>query len=351
MTTIVTSDLHLTDNPMDEYRWDLFPWLARMAKKHGAQQINILGDVTDAKDRHSSALVNRVVGSFEKLTAVAPVIVLKGNHDYIDEGEPFFQFMNAVGQGHMVSFVTEPMIQAHELYLPHTRDHEVAWAGIDFSKFKLIYTHQTYDGCSTENGTRMRGILPSVFGKGKAPIYSGDIHVPQNIGKRIKYVGSPYRIRFGDSFTPRVLLIRDDGSTRNLHFPCTNKHLVELDGNSSDIVASFAKALRDMGVFEDDQLKLRVRVPRERYPEWPQMRRVLRKEAALWGLVLRGPELAKANGRPAMPGNGEKGLEAGSEGRSGGQSPQAILASYSARHEVRGRLAKAGGRFLGEAMQ
>ncbi|RPI87194.1 MAG: hypothetical protein EHM40_23155, partial [Chloroflexi bacterium] len=82
MTWLVTSDLHLTDRPRDAHRFGLFKWLAKKQRKHGVKATFILGDITDKKDNHSSALVNRVVNELTQLEP--PVYVLKGNHDFID---------------------------------------------------------------------------------------------------------------------------------------------------------------------------------------------------------------------------------------------------------------------------
>src|SRR5277367_5080261 len=96
MSVLITSDIHLTDNPRDKYRWNLLPWLGEQAKKYQVDKIFILGDLTDSKDRHSASLVNAFVTSIIKLASECPVILLKGNHDYIDENTPFFMFTNSL---------------------------------------------------------------------------------------------------------------------------------------------------------------------------------------------------------------------------------------------------------------
>src|SRR5882724_7118261 len=94
MKWLLTSDLHLSDKPRDAYRFGLFPWLAKQQKAHNVDAIFILGDLTENKDRHSAKLVNQTIESL--LTLRPPVYILRGNHDGIDPGSPFFKFVNSI---------------------------------------------------------------------------------------------------------------------------------------------------------------------------------------------------------------------------------------------------------------
>jgi UDP-2,3-diacylglucosamine pyrophosphatase LpxH len=57
MKAIITSDLHLTDRPQDEYRWGIFPWLVNQSKELEVENLFILGDLTDFKDKHSAKII------------------------------------------------------------------------------------------------------------------------------------------------------------------------------------------------------------------------------------------------------------------------------------------------------
>ncbi|HWY34909.1 MAG TPA: hypothetical protein VNX68_09695, partial [Nitrosopumilaceae archaeon] len=67
MSILITSDLHLTDKDRDEYRWGLFPWLKQQIISYKPTTLLFLGDTTDAKDRHSAKLTNRIVDCFTDL--------------------------------------------------------------------------------------------------------------------------------------------------------------------------------------------------------------------------------------------------------------------------------------------
>jgi DNA repair exonuclease SbcCD nuclease subunit len=335
MSILITADLHLTDNPRDEYRWGLFPWLIKQADKYKVDYILLLGDLTDAKNNHSAALTNKMVASIRSLTENdARVIVLRGNHDYVDENEPFFSFMEGEQN---VRFLIKPELINRMLFLPNTRDYQTAWAGQDFSKPDCIFCHQTFDGCLTENGTRLEGIPPSVFAKAKKVI-SGDIHCPQRVGKNIEYVGAPYRCRFGDTYVPRVLLIQDDGKQKDLHFPTVNKHLIAIRS-----AHELFKAFDDADVREGDQVKVRVSMPRKAYPDWPAMRAKVIEDCQAAGVVLTGPELIAAPERQ----------KARSEAQASAPSafaPDEALGAYAESAGVSGALLKAGRVWLKEAI-
>ena len=58
---LLVSDLHLTDNPRDEYRWGIFGQIDSVIQTYQPSCLVILGDLTDKKDNHSSELVNRLL--------------------------------------------------------------------------------------------------------------------------------------------------------------------------------------------------------------------------------------------------------------------------------------------------
>lgn len=279
MSGLVTSDIHLTDNPNDEYRWGLLPWLVEQAKKHNTTWVAILGDLTVAKDRHSAKLVNRFCDGIEELTRHCRVIILKANHDYVDEGSPFFRFI----RHHGVVYVDKPYVWSNYLFLPHTRNWETAWEewlSRGWNDYDIIFTHQTYDGAKAENGQTLRGIPPSVFKGYKGQVISGDIHVPQRLSSRLLYVGAPYQIKFGDDFVPRVLLVRNKGrDLRDLTFKTIGRRVATIRNLSE---------LSECDYPSGDQLKVKVRLKRREFPEGPEIRRQIKRLAKERGWALRG---------------------------------------------------------------
>lgn len=291
MSFLITSDLHFTDAPKDDYRWELFPWLKKQVAKHRPKYVLLLGDLTDHKDKHSAQLVNRLVRELSELSELVKVIILKGNHDFVSETTPFFGFVGLLKD--RVRFIIEPWHHRLDgkpcLFLPSTRNYKEAWKDIDFTPYDYIFTHQTFDGALAENGIDLRGIPPSIFKGLKAQVISGDIHVPQRIGRNITYVGSPYRVHFGDDFQPRVLLL-EGGEFTDLHVGGVSRELL-VGRNISDINAKSFPART--------QVKVRIRLKRSEYPEWPELKRKVQALVAERGWELCGLELQAMKVKPS----------------------------------------------------
>lgn len=207
MNWIVSSDLHLTDKPQDDHRWGIFDFLAKQQKKHRIKGCLLLGDITDEKDGHSATLVNRMIDGLTKLEP--PVYILKGNHDFIDPSNPYFQFLNWVDGIHFItqSEQVTPGIFAVP-HQPSQRSFDDAVSHIDHN-MGIVLLHGLFEGAISETGQRLSG-LSTVKLAARKPrlVLAGDVHKPQQVGI-VTYVGAPYRIKFGDNYTPRVLLLED----------------------------------------------------------------------------------------------------------------------------------------------
>ena len=67
MRRLLTADWHLTDKPLDEYRWDFIPWLGKQLKDKKIDVLYILGDLTEKKDKHNAIFLNRILCSINFL--------------------------------------------------------------------------------------------------------------------------------------------------------------------------------------------------------------------------------------------------------------------------------------------
>lgn len=290
MTWLLTSDLHLTDRPRDAYRFGLFPWLARQQKKHNVTATFVLGDLTDQKDKHSSTLVNRLVEEFIGLRP--PVFILKGNHDFIDPENPYFKFLSCI-EG--ISFVTEPTwLEDHKVaMIPHQPDQasfDAACSIIQPSALGVMI-HQTVDGALGEaTGHRLTGLRASLISQmaPRARVLAGDIHRPQQAGPAT-YIGSPYHVRFGDDFQPRVLLIKN-GKEQNLYFPAPHKWSLTVR-DEDDLINN--EDLRP-----GDQVKLTVELAREEAVEWAAHKALILEACKEMELAVYGVELKIKTTKP-----------------------------------------------------
>lgn len=247
--TLLTGDLHWSDNPRDAYRHAFVDWLSATIKRLDIERLIILGDLTEAKDYHSAALVNQIVGHIHRLSRQCYIYIVKGNHDYKgNPNNPFFAFLTKIPN---VTWIGNPTaFKLPELgtviFLPHTTNAERDWANITFGKYSWAFTHNTFTGAIGDNGRKLEGVP---FFPGIKTI-SGDVHVPQKLGS-VTYVGAPYTIDFGDSFAPRLLQIK---AAKLISIPCEGpqKRLVEVDSPNE-----LAKLT---GLNKGDILKIRMRI-------------------------------------------------------------------------------------------
>lgn len=299
MPDILTGDLHFSDRRKDEYRFGVFDWLVQQVKKHGVKKVYILGDLTEKKDKHSSRLVNRIVNGLSWLSEYADVIVLMGNHDYVESTDPFFKFVDKIPR---IKFITMPTWLDMEdiLLIPHT-ENESDWKSLAAHyrsaqiKIKYIFLHQMVEGAISESGARLNGFsTATLVALQPRRLFAGDIHRPQTVG-RLTYVGAPYQVRFGDDYVPRVILLdRKDGKTTDLHFKTVQKHNLTIGG---------VEELPDMK--KGDQVKIKVLLAREELVEWPNIKNAILKKCKVMEVDVFGIEIANKAKQRIRSGEGK----------------------------------------------
>lgn len=319
MRLLLIGDLHLTDNPRDSYRFDIFEWVRKQQKKFSPTHTVFMGDLTDKKDKHSSYLVNKIA---DGLYSLDPSYIIKGNHDYIDEDEPFFNFLNKI-EG--IGLVTEPFKLNGVAFIPHTRDEAAFVKACAQYGQKIVLIHQTITGAVAESGTRLSGFSAApieALGPGTV-CYAGDIHRPQRIGV-VTYVGSPYTIRFGDDFEPRCLLVSPEGK-KNLYFDCPRKWSLTIS-NAKDI------SLNNR-LLEKDQVKVTLELEREEASEARTYMKQVREACLKKGLELYGLEIKMAS-------NTKKSKSVNKSGTA--QTPEEIILAFSKREGLPPAVEQAG---------
>lgn len=277
---LITSDLHLSDRPKDGYRFGIFRWLVKQQEKHSPEATFILGDLTQDKDNHSSSLVNRTI---DELTLLQPpVYILRGNHDGVDHNNPFFRFLNCI-EG--INFVVEPdFVLDNVAMVPHCRTQEQFNAACKAMPQRpdALMLHQTIAGAIAETGKPLTGLSAAPIELLK-PLrcYAGDVHRPQRCGP-VTYIGSPYQIRFGDDFEPRVLLV-NGSKEQNLYYPHPHKWTLRVRDASEITDNQKLKA--------GDQVKLIIELAREEMTEWSEHKRKALEACKELGLEVFGVDV------------------------------------------------------------
>jgi DNA repair exonuclease SbcCD ATPase subunit len=264
------TDLHLTDNPADEYRWDCFDAVVQ----ERPELLFILGDLGDKKDRHSSKLVNRLVPQLKLLVKRGcEIYILMGNHDAATPGSvPFWSFLNEIP---MVHFITSPTACGEIVLLPWTADPAEDWNLIDFNLYKCAMMHETVSGVDIGGGRTLTKTDPFRFPP-HLIVYSGDIHIPQDVGQ-VRYVGTPHPVKYGDSHHNRLLKLRDDYSSTEIRLSPPQKRV---------IVLSDTMELNHLNVMRGDQVKIRFTIPASRIEQWPVEQEAIRQWAQHRGIEI-----------------------------------------------------------------
>lgn len=292
MNSLLISDLHLTSNPRDEYRWTLFSWLVEALLKHQVKDLYILGDLTENKDYHSARLVNRIVDNMLKLYrqgGLHKIWILRGNHDGLDPRCAFFRFL---GNYPCISYVDTPyLFPTHDkqvLLLPHTTEPEVVWKDCGMRQADLVFMHATVHGARGENGFELRGVSMGLLrDAARAKIYSGDVHVPQKIGP-VEYVGAPYPVRFGDAFKGRAILLEDYSKATSIPAPSIQRLVITLDPSDNSMVIRGGD-----DAYAGDQAKFRVKLAPQDYLDWAKLKDQVVSLCKDVGLELCGLELER----------------------------------------------------------
>lgn len=234
---VFTGDLHLTDRPQDEYRWEIFDSLYNQATPgKPVDTLVILGDVTDKKDEHPSRLLIRIVEKIKKmLRQYARVLVIQGNHDYIDPEYSAMRVLDGMCEGR-VQYVWEPALLTYGdvsiVVYPHQHRPNFPKEHL-LCEPTFVLMHQCVGGAVANTGQALEGFDLSFFDGAKfGHLLAGDIHVPQKVGP-LTYCGSPYPINFGDDHEPRIIVAepKSNGTykLRSVPVPSVKKRSLEVE--------------------------------------------------------------------------------------------------------------------------
>ncbi len=266
MNYLLTADFHLTDTPLESYRWDVFKFIEFLAKRHDIGTIIIAGDITDRKDRHTGNLTNRLCSHLDLLqeNTKAEIFVLAGNHDAPITGTYYWNFLNLLG----VHYIQDPTVVNGIYLLPFSKNPMEDWKQLKLTQAKAIVMHQTVMGAIIDGGRKIESNsypLP-VFPR-TVSVFSGDVHRPQAIAG-VTYIGTPHPTRFSEDWRNRVLIIKDDNF----------KHPIEeeiLSIRRAIVEIRSADELKKSNYTEGDQLKIRFQLSPDNLTDWPDQQQAI----------------------------------------------------------------------------
>lgn len=279
MSILVISDLHLTEKSVEAYRWNIFSQVRDYLGENDCDTLFILGDLLDKKDRHPAELVNQLIDELiNTLSYVDNIFILKGNHDYLKPQAPFLDFLRHF-EPH-ITWISSPQFvtfgSKRTLWLPHSRNPTEEWADLDFGSVDTIFMHQSVIGCKVSEYYEMNCGFDLDWMISRLPknhqIYSGDIHVPQQI-KTLTYIGTPHPVSFGDTYEHNMLLLSDDFT----EFERIKTH--PLQRHSLKIRSSLClERLKLTGVINrKDQAKIKIQLSSEDLSSWSSTKEIVKQ--------------------------------------------------------------------------
>lgn len=274
MKALIISDLHLTDSPSEEYRWNIFQWTQETLVQQQCTHLFILGDIFDKKDRHPARIVTRLVKLLVDIAVDIPIIILQGNHDVLLKEHPFLSFVDHLPN---VRWISQPELiefdHVKTVWLPHTvtpiEEWEVFFKG--YTQVDMAFAHIGVIGSKVSNYFELLdGVdLKWLEEKLRCPILSGHIHVPQTI-RSLTYIGSPHPVSFGDDDQYRGLLWTPLNSIKSLPIPSIKRHSLAI--SSLDEL----KELYDNGTIkEHDHIKIKIVLTSEQLSQWSVLKEIV----------------------------------------------------------------------------
>lgn len=286
---IALADLHLTSNPVDSYRWELFDWIEEKVKSESLTDVLLVGDITDFKDNHPSDMVNLLVDAMSRLSKCVRVHFLMGNHDMIKIHQPFFEFCKHLPGVH---FYKTPETIGDVSIMPYTKAPEKAWEDYDFSSSKLVFIHQPCIGATSSEFYELEhGMRPDYFTQNhpqfKGKVFAGDIHIAQTI-KDITYIGAPYPIRMNDTFEGNAIIFEksgDDYTATRITHPSIRKITAEIDRPAD--LKKLLESIPDLSFKNfSSHIKVKVNFSGSAYERWSEWKSEIRKICDEYALLV-----------------------------------------------------------------
>lgn len=184
----------------------------------------VAGDTLDTHEKINTHLLNKAYELIDALRHIAPVYIIVGNHDYINNQQYCSDkhWLNALKEWSDVVVVDKPtFIGKHRRFLavPYVfngrfvdclDEYVVTWR----SDVKCIFAHQEFRGAKMGYVVSQNG---DVWDNDDVFVISGHIHDTQHVGKNIYYPGSTLTHSYVDrnnSGGVRVFTFSDDDDYR-----------------------------------------------------------------------------------------------------------------------------------------
>ena len=255
MKILFIGDPHIkTDN--NEEVSILLLELQKKCELHHFDRIIIGGDLMHYHERIFTQALNKTLEFVVTLSKYAPVDIIVGNHDMINNQQflSSHHWMHVLSHLENVFVIDKPVCRKIDdftfLICPYVFPGRFIEAleteCKEWKTMNVIFAHQEFKGCKmgaiiSKDGDEWKDDNPLVI--------SGHIHDNQRIGKNIYYPGTPLQHAFGDTDKRIVCYIDENGL-------CTD---LPLDVPIKKIINSEIKDLKDLKVKSNESIKLKLK--------------------------------------------------------------------------------------------
>lgn len=199
-TILFIGDVHIKFSNLK----DLDKLEDKMMQMEDISSIVVAGDILDTHEKINSQLMNRAYQFIKNMRTVAPVYVLVGNHDYINNQQFLTDnhWMNGMKEWDRVQVIDYPRLvvgagQVFVLvpYVPPGRFVEALnKLGPAWKTAACVFAHQEVRNCKMGC---IRSIDGDTWDAEWPMLVSGHIHERQNVGDNVLYPGSVLNHAFG----------------------------------------------------------------------------------------------------------------------------------------------------------
>ncbi len=222
-----------------------------LMEKHPTFTI-VLGDLLHCHERVHTTVLNMAYSFIDTLRAYAPVYILVGNHDYINNSQFLSDkhWMNALKEWNNVCVVDKGLvIDAYigkyilcPYVFPGRLKEALDLIDTDWVNAKAIFCHQEFFGCKMGAITSTDGDQWDV---GYPFVISGHIHDKQKVQDNIFYTGSSIQHAFGETHDKTISLCHFDVdrlNIENIDLRLPSKRIMYMD---IDKITSFDPPISD----------------------------------------------------------------------------------------------------------
>jgi DNA repair exonuclease SbcCD nuclease subunit len=211
--------------------------LKKICESNTIDQIIIGGDLMHYHERIFTQALNKSLEFVAFLATFAPVHVLVGNHDMINNQQflTSHHWLNVFSQYKNVKIVDKPIVLKEKkdptftfLMCPYVYPgrfiEAIETVSKDWKTYNVIFAHQEFKGC------KMGAIVSKdgdEWGEDFPQVISGHIHDNQTPQKNIYYPGSPLQHAFGDTDKRVVCIIDEKGVITNIDLDVPKKTIIK----------------------------------------------------------------------------------------------------------------------------